>query len=160
MAILSVMAGHSFALVPASYVYLLRGDHVLLQQRRNTGYMAGHWVAGAAGHIDPGETARQAAAREALEEIGVTIPAHALELVSVMQRTDGTDNPREQRADWFWTTREWDGEPHICEPAKAQALAWFQLNALPEPMPDYERFILVGLAAGTLQMDTAFGFRH
>ncbi|WP_245544781.1 NUDIX domain-containing protein [Mobilicoccus pelagius] len=68
------MADHSFALVPASYVYLLRGDEVLLQRRQNTGYMDSHWVAGAAGHIEPGETARHAAVREALEEIGVIIP--------------------------------------------------------------------------------------
>lgn len=58
---LRAMADPSFALVPASYVYLLRGDDVLLQQRQNTGYMDGYWVAGAAGHVDPGETARQAA---------------------------------------------------------------------------------------------------
>lgn len=152
------MADHSFALVPASYVYLLRNDSVLLQQRRNTGYMDGYWVAGAAGHIDPGETARQAAVREAVEEIGVTIPAQALDLISVMQRTDGTDNPREQRVDWFWTARDWHGSPHICEPHKAQRLEWFPLDALPDPMPHYERFILDGLRTGSLPMDTAIGF--
>lgn len=35
------MADHSFALVPASYVLLLRGRDVLLQRRQNTGYMDG-----------------------------------------------------------------------------------------------------------------------
>lgn len=154
------MADHSFALVPASYVYLLRGDEVLLQQRQNTGYMDSHWVAGAAGHIELGETARQAAVREALEEIGVSIPPRSLKLVSVMQRTDGTNEPREQRVDWFWTSRAWQGEPRICEPRKAQGLGWFPLGDLPEPMPDYERFILDGLGAGSLELDTAFGFTH
>lgn len=152
------MADHSFALVPASYVYLLRGDEVLLQRRQNTGYMDGHWVAGAAGHIEPGETARHAAVREALEEIGVIIPPRSLELVSVMQRTDGTNEPREQRVDWFWTSRDWRGEPRICEPCKAQGLGWFRIDELPEPMPDYERFILGGLSTGSLELDTALGY--
>ena len=79
------MAAHSFTLVPAAYVYLLRpapdsprdrdgaasaSTQVLLQLRRNTGYMDGFWVAGAAGHVEPGETARHAAVREAREELG------------------------------------------------------------------------------------------
>ena len=152
------MAAHSLALVPASYIYLMRGNQVLLQQRQNTGYMDGYWVAGAAGHVDPGETARQAAVREAHEEIAVTInPAHLL-LATVMQRTDGTDDPREQRVDWFWTCREWAGEPSLREPHKASGLRWFDLHALPEQVPDYEQFVLHDLASGHLSLDTAFGF--
>ncbi|WP_460477641.1 NUDIX hydrolase [Brachybacterium huguangmaarense] len=152
------MPSHSLALVPASYVYLMRGDQVLLQRRQNTGYMDGCWVAGAAGHVDPAETARQAAVREAQEEIAVTIsPAH-LRLATIMQRTDGTDHPREQRVDWFWTCREWSGEPSLREPHKASEVQWFDLRALPDHVPDYERLVLHGLADGRLPLDTAFGF--
>ena len=65
-----------FVVVPASYVFLLRdgaaGTEVLLQLRQNTGYMDDHWAAAAAGHVERGETAYDAARREALEEIGVT----------------------------------------------------------------------------------------
>ena len=59
-------------MVPASYVFFLRDDHVLLQLRQNTGYMDDHWAAAAAGHVEKGETAYDAARREALEEVGVT----------------------------------------------------------------------------------------
>lgn len=152
------MAVHSLALVPASYVYLVRDNQVLLQQRQNTGYMHGYWTAGVAGHLDPAETARQTAIREANEEIAVTIAAAHLQLVTVMQRTDGTDNPREQRVDWFWTCREWAGEPSLREPHKAAELRWFDLHALPEHVPDYERLVLHGLESGCLSLDTAFGF--
>ena len=58
-----------FRVVPAAYVFLLRpgadGDEVLLQLRRNTGYMDDHWAAAAAGHVERGETAYDAARREA-----------------------------------------------------------------------------------------------
>ena len=67
-----------FTVVPAAYVFLLRaGDdpagvpEVLLQLRRNTGYMDDHWAAAAAGHVERGETAVSAAHREAAEELGV-----------------------------------------------------------------------------------------
>lgn len=152
------VADHSFALVPASYVLLLRGPEVLLQRRQNTGYMDGFWVAGAAGHVEPGETARQAAVREAREELGVDIDAGNLELATVMQRTDGIGAPREQRVDWFWTCREWAGEPRICEPVKTSDLGWFPLTHLPDPMPAYERIVLAGLRDSSLSMDTAYGF--
>jgi len=80
-----------FVLIPASYVYLLRegdgGTEVLLQLRRNTGFMDGHWAAAAAGHVERGETAYDAARREAREEIDVG--DLALEFVTAMQRITG-----------------------------------------------------------------------
>ena len=56
-------------------MFLLRdgatGPEVLLQLRQNTGYMDDHWAAAAAGHVEKGETAYDAARREAREEIDV-----------------------------------------------------------------------------------------
>ena len=64
-----------FVVVPASYIYLLResdrGTEVLLQLRQGTPYMDGHWAAAAAGHVERGETAHDAAHREALEELSL-----------------------------------------------------------------------------------------
>ena len=77
-----------FRVVPASYVFLLRrgsdGDEVLLQLRQNTGYMDGYWAAAAAGHVERGETAYDAARREAREEIDVD--DLELEFLASMQR--------------------------------------------------------------------------
>src|SRR6478609_2484026 len=103
-----------FRVVPAAYVFLLRpgddGDEVLLQLRRNTGYMDDHWAAAAAGHVERGETAYDAARREAAEEIGVD--GLALEFVTSMQRTQGAD-AIDERIDFFFTAREWGGQPRI-----------------------------------------------
>jgi len=148
----------SFALVPASYVYLLRDDEVLLQCRANTGYMDGHWVAGAAGHIELGETALEAAVREAAEELGVTVRAEDLTLLTVMHRTDGSDNPIERRIDWFWSARVWAGEPRICEPKKCADLGWHRFDALPQPIPAYERAVIGSLAGTPLPLTTTHGF--
>lgn len=147
-----------FSVVPASYVYLVRGRMVLLQRRQNTGYMDGMWVAGAAGHIERGETATDAARREAREELDITLAASELEPVTVMQRTDGTPTPNEQRVDWFFTAREWTREPRIMEPDKCAEIAWFDLDGLPTAIPAYERLVLDGLAAGNLARLTSFGF--
>jgi 8-oxo-dGTP diphosphatase len=148
-----------FRVVPASYVFLLRpgasgGDEVLLQLRQNTGYMDGHWAAAAAGHVERGETAYDAARREAREELGIEVPH--LAFVTAMQRTQHAE-PIDERIDFFFTAREWTGEPRIVEPAKAAALAWFSLDRLPDPVVPHERVVLDGLGTG-LESYTTFGF--
>ena len=143
-----------FGVVPASYVFLLRDDAVLLQLRQNTGFMDDHWAAAAAGHVEKGETAYDAAHREAAEEIGVS--DLELEFVTAMQRTRGGE-PIDERVDFFFTCRSWAGEPRIVEPAKSAALEWFPLDALPEPVVPHELKVLRGLTTGIPPYCT-FGF--
>ena len=147
--------------MPASYVFLLRGgstspggDEVLLQLRQNTGYMDGHWAAAAAGHVERGETAYDAARREAREEIGVELGE--LTFVTSMQRTQGAD-PIDERIDIFFTCRSWVGEPRIVEPDKSAGLRWFARDALPDPVVGHERVVLDGVGTG-LASYTTYGF--
>ena len=148
-----------FVVVPAAYVFLLRdglgGTEVLLQLRRNTGYMDGHWAAAAAGHVERGETAYDAAHREAAEEIAVA--DLALEFVTSMHRTRGGE-PIDERVDFFFTARSWTGEPAVVEPEKCADLGWFPLSALPDPVVPHELQVLTGLGAGTVPSYTTFGF--
>ena len=146
-----------FVLVPASYVYLLRegdaGTEVLLQLRQGTPYMDGHWAAAAAGHVERGETAYDAARREALEELGVTDISLSLEFT--MQRTQHGE-AIDERVDWFFTARSWTGTPRVVEPDKAAEIGWFPLSALPEPMVPHEAYALAQLSSGAVYL--TFGF--
>lgn len=148
-----------FLVVPASYVFLLRerrgATEVLLQLRQNTGYMDRHWAAAAAGHVERGETAYDAARREALEEIGVT--DLDLDFVTAMQRTRGGE-PIDERIDFFFTARSWSGEPRIVEPHKAAELRWCPLGELPAPVVPHELAVLDGLRTGTATSYSTFGF--
>jgi 8-oxo-dGTP pyrophosphatase MutT (NUDIX family) len=165
-----------FRVVPASYVFLLRAgrrsdqigdvdevdgpDEVLLQLRQNTGYMDAHWAAAAAGHVERGETAYDAARREATEEIGVEIGVEVgdLTFLTSMQRTQHAD-PIDERIDFFFSCRSWTGEPRIVEPAKCAALEWFPLDALPHPVVPHERVVLTRLGVG-MPAYTTYGFDH
>ena len=153
------MSHGRFVVVPASYVMLLRdgatGPEVLLQLRKNTGYMDDHWAAAAAGHVEKGETAYDAAQREALEELGVTDVD--LTFVTAMQRTRGGE-PIDERIDFFFTARSWSGEPRIVETDKAADLRWCPLDALPDPVVPHERAVLEAIRAGTTRGYTTFGF--
>lgn len=148
-----------FVVVPASYVFLVRdgaaGPEVLLQLRQNTGYMDAHWAAAAAGHVERGETALDAAHREAAEEIAVT--ALELEFVTAMQRT-GQGEPIDERIDFFFVARHWSGEPRIVEPEKCAELRWCPLDALPDPVVPHEGEVLRAIRTGTAEAYSTFGF--
>src|SRR4051812_48565602 len=101
--------------------------------------MPGHWATAAAGHVEYGETAFVAAAREAAEELGITVDPADIAPLCTMQRTlPGVADPVEQRVDLFLTTRRWVGEPVIREPEKCTDLGWYSPAAPPSPMVPHE----------------------
>ena len=115
----------------AVHLFFFDDDLTLLSLRENTGYMDGYYGV-IAGHIEPGETVVQAAAREAAEEAGVVILPKDTEVVGVMHRQDG-----DERIDFFLRVHKWLGEPYNNEPYKCADLDWFHLDALPDNMVPY-----------------------
>jgi 8-oxo-dGTP diphosphatase len=153
----------TFWVVPAAYVLLLResesgADEVLLQLRRNTGYRDGFWAAGAAGHVEQGESVYDAAVREAAEELGVTVTPDALSPLTVVHRTQSNHSPIDERVDFFFTVRDWSGQAVGREPDKIGDLRWFALDDLPEPVVPHEEVVLDGLRTGRLPAVVAIGF--
>jgi len=156
---------HSFTLVPAAYVALLRGadpvgptTEVLLQLRQHTGYMDGHWAHAVAGHVEAGESVISTAVREAREELGIVLAPEDLVPLTGMHRTNGGAAPIEQRVDWFFSCRRWSGRPTVGEPGKNAGLRWSALGDLPAPIPPHERRVLDALSAGAVPAVMTFGF--
>ena len=118
----------------AVHVMLRRGDEVLLLKRANTGYEDGHYsVVG--GHLDGGETVRQAAVRETLEEAGVRVSVENVHVVGVMHRRTAS----EERIDFFVAVHRWQGEVRNREPHKCAELAWHRFEELPDNVIPYVR---------------------
>ena len=138
-----------FALVPASYVYLLRdgtdGTEVLLQRRGPVPTWPGTGRPRPPGTSSPARRRTTPRSREALEELGIT--DLDLDFVLTMQRSQ-FGPAVEERVDWFFTARSWTGEPRIVEPEKAASLGWFALDDLPEPMVPHEAHALAHLFSG------------
>jgi 8-oxo-dGTP diphosphatase len=147
-----------FVVVPAAYVYLVRdrpsGREVLLQLRQNTGYKDGHWAAAAAGHVERGETAYDAARREAREELGIGDLDLRFEFTLVGTRRDLAID---ERVDFFFTARGWRGEPRIVEPGKCAELRWWPLHDLPDGVVPHEGLALASLGSGVAYTTYGFG---
>jgi 8-oxo-dGTP pyrophosphatase MutT (NUDIX family) len=139
-------------------VFFRRGEDVLLQLRQGTGYMDGHWAAAAAGHVEAEESALDAACREAREELGVTIRPAGLLPLTAMHRTQGNHEPIDERVDFFFECRTWEGEPRLLESEKAADLGWFSLEALPHPVVPHELHVLDLWNDGALPPVVTFGF--
>ncbi|MDY0013062.1 MAG: NUDIX domain-containing protein [Rhodocyclaceae bacterium] len=121
------------------HVVLEQEGAVLLMRRAGTGFFDGLYSL-PGGHVEPGESIRQAARRETEEEIGVTLALADLECLGVVHRLSDTN-----RIDFFLAARAWDGVPTLREPHKCDHLAWFPREALPHNTVPYIRD---GLAQG------------
>jgi ADP-ribose pyrophosphatase YjhB (NUDIX family) len=119
------MPTERFKLIPESYLLLIRGDEILMHERKNSGYMDG-MLSLVAGHVEDGESYIQAMVREAREEAGIEIDAKDLDMKVVLHRK--TDR---QQIGLYFVCKKWTGEPTVMEPDKCNGLRWYKLNALP-----------------------------
>lgn len=126
----------------AVHIFLIQNGKILLLRRYNTGYEDGRYSV-VAGHIDGGETIRQASRREAEEEVGIKINPQDLRVVEIMHRKS-----EDERVDFFLEAKNWSGELQNREPEKCDQLAWFPLDELPENTIPYIRRALCNYRQG------------
>ncbi len=137
------MAPERFQTPVAVHVVLMRHNEVLLLQRANTGYEDGNYsVVG--GHLNGGETVKEAAIREALEEAGIQIAPENVEVVGVTHRRESS----QERIDFFVAASRWQGEIENREPHKCSELAWYDLDRLPANVIPYVRQALANYRRG------------
>lgn len=111
---------------------------VLLHRRLNTGYADGMWDCGASGHVEEGESMRAAMAREAMEELGITVAVADIQFAVLQYGRYHEDD--ETYVDVFFIIERYEGTPRIVETHKSSALQWFALDALPDTLlPDRRR---------------------
>ncbi|HET6858630.1 MAG TPA: NUDIX domain-containing protein [Streptomyces sp.] len=119
---------------------ILRDGQKLLLSRRGGPYGHGRWHM-PSGKLDRGEPLRTGAARELLEETGVTVDPDHLRLVSVVHHKQSDTG---ERIGFFFEATEWTGDPVNREPAKCLGLEWFPVHELPDDIIEYPKEGLLG----------------
>lgn len=107
-----------------AWLVLEREGRVLLARRAAGRLGAGLWGL-PGGHVEAGETLAQAAAREAEEEVGVTLDPAELHPLGVTRYA----SPEAEGLDVFFLARRFAGEPQ--PRAECDALSW----AAPADLP-------------------------
>ncbi|MGW9347751.1 NUDIX domain-containing protein [Nocardiopsis flavescens] len=110
------------------HVILHRKDGLIaLLERQGTGYCDG-MLHMPSGHMEEGEPAHEAAAREAQEEVGVGIDPGHLALGAVVHHRQA---PGHARMGLFFVATVWEGEPRNAEPGEAAKPVWEDPRLLP-----------------------------
>ena len=139
------MAPDRYASIVDVHVILRRGGRILLLRRAGDTYASGHLCL-PSGHMEEGESTLAAAARETLEETGITLNPETLRhVLSIHQRNPGT---RHARIGFAFTPRTWDGEPVNAEPHKHSELVWADPARLPPDTVDYTAAVITAVEHG------------
>ncbi|MFF2743937.1 NUDIX domain-containing protein [Kitasatospora sp. NPDC058048] len=132
-------------LVVGVHLVLVADGTVLLGRRRNTSYAEGLWHL-PAGHMEPGEPITRSVAREAEEELGITIAEDDLELVHTLHHLDADDG--RSRLQLFFRPARHTGQVRNAEPHKCEELRWWPLDHLPPDTVPYTAHALGEIGRG------------
>lgn len=131
----------------AVYIIIRQNDRFLFQRRKNTGYLDGWLDLGASGHVEEGETAREAVVREVKEEIGLIISVDQLIFTSIHHR-----HTNDQVYYDFYFLIDIDEkavqEININEPEKISELVWLSNAEFSTDIIEYHREVLEQLDQG------------
>ena len=119
---------------PAAVMLLLFRERagcrqVLLQHRHNVAVLNDLWDTAVTGHVERGESLREALAREALEELGIVIRPEDLRFSSLGHILV---MPGFTYYNIYFEAQQYQNEPLIAEPDKCDAIGWFDVEKLPE----------------------------
>lgn len=106
------------------------------------------------GRVDRGDTLKYAAARETLEEVGISIDEQDLDLLMIADRPNWPDSEAPRVLESFFIAKKWQGQPINKEPEKHEDPSWYSLDALPEPLHVYTQEALKHLGSEKIVFKT------
>ena len=119
---------------------IIRDQKILLLRRAaKASFFAGYWHV-PTGRIEENESPRQTAIRESYEEVGLEVNPSLATVVAV--KAPYFKNPDLTWTDvsLFFVVKDFAGEPINKEPHLHDAMNWFDINHLPEPMIPVVKF--------------------
>lgn len=117
-------------MIPVVHIILEQDGKILLGKRINTGFRDGLFEV-PSGHIEEAESPKEAAIREAFEEVGVIINAEDCECVHTLYQRKLDDVNSSDRIYFFFKITKWQNEPVNCEQDKCEALDFYPLDKVP-----------------------------
>lgn len=116
---------------PSAGILLITRNHegheqVLLQHRGQTKMLPNVWDC-ISGHVEQGESVRQALVREAMEELGIKLRPKTLKFVGLNHLKLDEETTY---YNIFFSTDKFEGTPRILEPKKHDDLKWFNIASL------------------------------
>lgn len=136
-------------IIPYVLIILINQENkILFLHRRNKNIFKapGHWGL-VGGKIEQGEKPVECAVREAFEEVGITLKKEDLTFANVMWEKV-TATPPDQipitktLVACTFIARTWQGTPFNKEPDQHDAMEWFALDKLPDPLwPIHEQIL-------------------
>lgn len=128
----------------ASYLLIRKDGKLAFVLRSNTTWMNGYYGM-PSGKIEAGECFSVGAAREGLEETGITVAPQNLRFAHVMHRMEGDD-----WVDVYFDVLDYEGEVYNAEPHVHSELAWLDSANLPENVIPSVKFALQQIDAGKM----------
>jgi len=124
----------------AVFVILEKDKKVFFLRRSNTGWADGYLTV-PAGHVDKGDSVKEAAIKEVGEEACVQVEADDLEFVHV-------DYLRDEYTNFYFKARKWIGEPAVGEPELASEGLWLDKTELGDDLIPQLRRVLGYMDSG------------
>lgn len=126
---------------------------ILLQHRANTRFLPYLWDFAVSGHVEEGESMRQAMQRETKEELGLDIDIEALSFSSLIHIKVAEELIYYTG---YFTLSTFQGEPRIMEPDKCSELRWFNIDELPQDIIKDRLVALQNMLSGNPYAEIGF----